>query len=204
MENPFAELKQKIESWESLKDGKFKMGKFEGRSNTAYGEVDVKNSDRYYWIHRYFDPLNDEEIQAIEKQHNTQFPLELRQFYSTFSCAELFADRLVIRGFWSKRFGESNSLFQHIQSAGQSIGYYQTETGMFIGITRHYYNQLGWIHLDFTTGITDLYLRPTGGEFTLEKSYPTLVDFVYSMYDHLEPWFDRNTGLLIGKRPDEP
>ncbi len=204
MGNPFSKLEQKIKSWESLKEGQFKAGKFEIPSNTAYGEVDIKNPDRYYWIHRCFKPLNSDEIREIEKQHNTIFPQDLRLFYSMFSCANLFADSLVICGFWSKRYGSSNSLFHSVQNAVQSIGYYQTETGMFIGITRHHYDKLGWIHLDFETGEVDLYLRPSGGEFTLEKTYDSLVVFIFEIYDHFEKLFDRETGWRIGKLIGEP
>lgn len=204
MENPFIELEQRIKSWESLREGQFKAGKFEMPSNTAYGEVNIKNPDRYYWMHRCFKPLNAEEIEDIEKQHNSVFPSDLRFLYSTFSSVNLFADRLVISGFWSNRFNPPTSIFNSIQSAEQSIGYYQTETGMFIGITRHHYDRLGWIHLDFNSGVTDLYIRPTGGKFELEQSFDSLKEFLYAMYDYFEEFFDKTTGFRIKKLINEP
>jgi hypothetical protein len=204
MKNPFEELDDRVKIWGNLKKGGRNLGKFENQANVAYGEVKSKNPEGFSWVHRCHRPLNLEEISEIEKIHNVKFPEQLVQFYLMYSCAEFFADHLVIAGFWSQRLGSSSSLFHSVESAWQSLGYYQTETGMFVGITRHHYDKLGWIHLDFETGITDLYLRPTGGELTLERSYDSFAEFVYSMYDHLEKLFDPETGWRIGKVIGEP
>jgi hypothetical protein len=204
MKNLFQELDFRIKIWENLKQGRRKLGKLENQSSTAYGEVDIMNPQQFYWIHRCYKPLYPEEILLIEQLHNTKFPEQLVQFYLMYSCANLFADHLIIAGFLPQRFTSPGTYFETVESAWKSLGYYQTETGMFIGITRHHYDKLGWIHLDFETGITDLYLRPTGGELILEQSYDSFADFVYSMYDHLEKLFDSGTGLRIGKVIGEP
>ncbi len=197
--NPFEELLLKMQLWQHLG-----RGKVENHRVVAYGEIDQRRPSLPGWIHSYYKPLELNEIQEAELQHNIKFPEQLVQFYLMFSCVEFFQDLFHIRGFWSKRYDPPTMSFHSIQSANQSIGYYQTETGMFIGITRHHYDKLGWIHLDFETGEVDLYLRPSGGEFTLEKSYGSLATFVFEMYDHFDKLFDKETGWRIGKLICEP
>ncbi len=199
MNNPFDRLVDLMKQWESLG-----RGKVENYRKIAYGEVDRSKPSRGLgWVHSHFLPLNEEEISLIELEHNVKFPPSLKYLYLTLSCAELFRDLFVINGFWSNRLGNLTSTFCSMRGPGNS-NLYQTEYGMYIAVTSHHYDQLGWAHLDFETGEVDLYVRPTNGELALEKSFDSLEDYIFEMYEHFDRLFDRETGWRTGKLIGEP